>query len=103
MRLSPKSLAIISCSVTAAFLIGVKTAGDIDPIVDATVAGGTVITGDFTGDGKLTAKDIETALELARGLRAPTALELAADPDQDFRITMEDVVTILETMEYDQR
>lgn len=97
-RKSLKTIAIVLGSMGAAFMVGIQTAGDIRPVVGSISADGTVIEGDFNGNGQLEAADARIALVLARGDRSPTPEELAADPNGDFHVTMEDVETILELL-----
>ena len=85
--------------MAVAFVLGVETAGDVQPVVHETQAGGTVLEGDLDGNGALELSDLRIALELARGDRSPAPKELAADPDQDFRFTMEDALLILQKLE----
>lgn len=96
---SYRTIAILATSMTAAFLVGIQTAGDFSP-VDATQADGTYTAGDLNGNGYLDIQDARIALELASGYRSPTPDELSADPNQDFVITIDDVFTILERLEH---
>lgn len=95
---SIRTLAIILTSVTAAFALGVQTAGDFHPVA-TTEADGTVADGDFNQNGYVDIRDARIAVELASGYRSPTPDELAADPNGDFTITTDDVLTILERLE----
>ncbi len=95
---SMKTIAIVGSSMTVAFILGIQTAGDVQPIVGEIRAGGTVLLGDMNGNSTIDPDDARIAIELTKGLRTPTPEELAADPDQNFVITIEDVSAILDSM-----
>lgn len=84
--------------MTVAFILGIGTAGEVHPVVTETIAGGAVLLGDLSADGKIDMDDVAIAIALSKGERTPTAKELAADPNQDFVITLEDVQSILENI-----
>ena len=95
---SLKTIMIVLASVTAAFMVGIQTAGDFQSV--ATIqADGTDTAGDFNANGYLDIQDARIALELAIGYRSPTPEELPADPNRDFSITTDDVLSILERLE----
>lgn len=96
---SLKSIAIVVSSVMVAFALGIQTAGDIRPVVSTTLADNPEREGDFNGNGHLDVNDARLGLEIVAGYRTPTPEELAVDPDQDFHITYEDIMTILEKLE----
>jgi|GEM_PF-894207 hypothetical protein len=98
-RKSLRTICIVVGSVSAAFILGIETAGDVQPVVSRTEAGGTVLEGDFNGNGVLDVNDARIALELAKGYRSPTPQELSADPNGDFSITFEDAMLILDKLE----
>jgi len=55
-----------------------------------------VVAGDLTGDGKVLIADATLALQVAVGLRQPTAQQLAAgDINNDGKVTVSDVLVIL--------
>lgn len=95
---SIRTLAIILTSMTAAFVLGVQTAGDFSTVA-STEADGTGTAGDFNGNGFVDLRDARIAVELASGYRSPTLGELSADPNGDFTITTDDVLSILEALE----
>lgn len=97
---SGKTIAIVASSMTVAFILGIETAGDVKPVVTETRAGNAVLRGDMNGDGTLDLSDVRIALELAEGKRSPTPDELAADPNQDFVITKDDVTAIADAIEH---
>jgi hypothetical protein len=68
-------------------------------MVSATHAGDSIISGDFNGNGFLDINDVKIALELAQGYRTPTPSELSVDPNQDFTITIDDAMTMIDTLE----
>jgi hypothetical protein len=86
-------------SMTAAFVLGIKTAGDVQPVINPTRAGGTIIDGDLNANGILDAADAELALQVALGYIAVTPQMLEADPDHDFKITIEDSINILDRLQ----
>lgn len=96
-RKSLRTIGIVVGSMTAAFIVGVETAGDVEQ-VPLTKASDTAVLGDFNADGKLTPEDVSIALDIAQGYRTPTPEELAADPNRDFHITIEDAKSILDEM-----
>lgn len=96
-RKSLRTIGIVVGSMTAAFIVGVETAGDVQPVL-VTRASDTVVLGDFSGNGTLGVEDAKIAIEIAEGNRTPTPEELAADPNRDFHITMEDAKTILDEL-----
>lgn len=98
-RRSLRTIAVIAVSMLGAFALGIGTAGDVHPVINATIAGTAVVAGDMNGNGMLDVNDARIALELAEGFRTPEAQELAADPNQDFQITAADAMTILEQLE----
>jgi hypothetical protein len=98
-RKSLRTLLIIVGSMTAAFVIGIQTAGDVKPVIGSIQADDSQTAGDFNANGHLDVGDARIALELANGYRTPTPEELAADPNSDFSITTSDVVSILERLE----
>lgn len=83
-----------------AFAIGIETAGEVRPVVSSTNASDTTFAGDMNGDGNVSLDDAEIALEIARGYREPTPLELSADPNKDYRITIDDALTIIEMVKH---
>jgi hypothetical protein len=94
-----RTIAIVGVSMFGAFLLGVETAGDIQPMVHSTMAGNAVVEGDFNGNGVQDVDDVKIALELAKGYRTPTPHELAADPNHDYVITVDDAMAVLDILE----
>ena len=97
-RKSLKTIVIVSGSMTVAFIIGIKTAGDVSPVVSPTMADANVLAGDMNNNGQLDTEDVRIALEIANGYRTPTPSELAADPNRDYTITSDDAMAILDTI-----
>jgi hypothetical protein len=100
-RKSLRTIGIVVASMTAAFIVGIETAGDVEH-VPMTEASDTAVLGDFNGDGTLSVEDVQIALEIAEGNRTPTPNELAADPNRDFHITIEDAKSILAKIALEQ-
>jgi hypothetical protein len=84
--------------MTAAFVVGIKTAGDFAPVVGSTKADANVTAGDMNGNDQLDIDDVQIALEIANGYRTPSPSELAADPNKDFNITVDDAMAILDQL-----
>ncbi|OIO53297.1 hypothetical protein AUJ46_05490 [Candidatus Peregrinibacteria bacterium CG1_02_54_53] len=83
--------------VTAAFLIGIQSAGEVQPI--ALIEAGSVSQrGDLTGDGSTDVQDVITILEVVQGYRQATPDQLLADPNQDGTLTIDDALRILRTL-----
>lgn len=97
-RKSLRTISIVGSSMTVAFILGIGTAGEVHPVVSETRAGGAVLLGDLSGNGTIDMDDVKIALELSKGTRTPTPKELAADPNQDFVITLDDAMSILEKL-----
>lgn len=97
-RWSLRSLSIVLMSATAAFGLGIQTAGDLDPVIGSIRAGSALIEGDLDGSGALDVNDAIAALEIALEYRTPTPEELDADPNGDFRILAEDALAILDAL-----
>lgn len=94
-----RALVIVLGSMTLAFIVGIQTAGEVQPIVGATKAGGTVVQGDLNRNGIIDENDAQLALQIARAERTPLPQELAADPNEDYAITMDDVRLIRAALE----
>lgn len=97
-RPSLKTIGIVLGSMALAFLIGVQTAGDVNPIIGATNADSSLLEGDLDGNGSIEIADALIALDIARGYATALPEELAADPNRDYVITFDDVATILTTI-----
>jgi len=89
---------IVLGSMSLAFALGIQTAGDVNPVIDSLQADGSV-EGDFNGNGQLDVSDVRIALEIANGYLSPTPEHLAADPNNDYRITVDDALAILNRLE----
>ena len=97
-RKSLKTIAIVTTSMTAAFFLGIKTAGDVQPVIDPIRAGSTVIDGDLNGNNILDIEDAEIALQIALGYIPVSPQMLEADPNHDLHITAEDALDIIERL-----
>lgn len=95
-----KAIAVVLGSMSAAFLLGIETAGDVQPVIGSTEAleSESAIAGDLNANGQIDLEDAIAALEIAEGYRTPAPEELAADPDQDFHITARDALSILQVL-----
>lgn len=98
-RMSLRSILIVISSMTVAFLVGIETAGEVHPVVTGMLAGGVTVEGDLNGNGSLDLQDVRIALELAQGYRTPTPAELSADPNRDFRFTVDDAIAIIDKLQ----
>ncbi|MDD5102966.1 MAG: dockerin type I repeat-containing protein [Candidatus Peribacteraceae bacterium] len=83
--------------VTASFLIGIQSAGEVQPI--ALIEAGSVSeTGDLTGDGRVDMQDVITILEVVQGYAQATPDQLRADPNGDGALTIDDALRILRAL-----
>ncbi len=98
-RKSLRVISIIAGSMTFAFFAGVHSAGDIQPLVEPTQATSERLPGDMNDDAVVTAADLRIVLEAVNGYRAPTASEIAGDPNHDMRLTTDDALAIVSILE----
>ncbi len=93
--------------VTASFVVGIQTAGDVQPFAalqaDEITENGMALSdiaqsGDIDGSGELDLQDVILILEIVQGYETPTLLQLKADPNGDNRLTAEDALRILRTL-----
>lgn len=83
--------------VAASFLIGIQSAGEVQPI--ALIEAGSVSQrGDLTGDGSVDVQDVVTILEVVQGYVQTTPDHLLADPNGDGTLTIDDALRILRTL-----
>ncbi len=80
-----------------AFTLGMKTAKDIQPI-HLINADSETLAGDIDGDGAVTKEDAIRALEIGLGYDVSTDRERQGDPNGDEKITIEDALTILKSL-----
>lgn len=99
-RKSLRTIGIVGASMAVAFILGIQTAGDIQPVVKPTEAGNAVVDGDLNGNGVLDIGDARAAIEIALGYRTVTPEELAADPNHDLTVTIEDALAIIDALEH---
>ncbi len=92
-----KACIVLGCMVFS-FGLGIQTAGEVH--IASTRAGSLVIPGDLNGNGHLDVDDAKIALAIARGLESATPAQLEADPNGDFRITIEDAMAILNDLSH---
>jgi hypothetical protein len=83
--------------VAASFLIGIQSAGDVQPIT-LIEAGSESRVGDLTNDGTVDVQDAITILEMVQGYQIPTPDQLRADPNGDGQLTIDDALHILRTL-----
>ncbi len=81
-------------AVISSFTLGIKTAGDVQP-VSPSEASGTRVSGDINNDNTVDIRDAILILEIARGYEEATPSELLADPNGDGRLTIDDAIRIL--------
>ncbi len=86
-------------SVIAAFTVGLRTAGDVEPIGPIQANELEMAAGDLNGDGTLDEADVTTALELSEGYMVATPAQLKADPNRDGVITTADALAILQMID----
>ena len=90
-------LATGAACIVGSFLVGIQTAGDVQP-VSLIQAGGTRFAGDVDGSGTVDVSDVLLILEVAQGYRSATTDQLKADPNQDGQLTVDDAIGILSTL-----
>lgn len=83
-------------AVIASFGLGMQTAGDLRAI-DSSSATET-LRGDVTGDGTVDARDATLILEISQGYRDATPTELAADPNGNGALSVDDAIRVLRTL-----
>lgn len=80
-------------AVTASFALGMQTAGNL-----RTIAGSLATDaprGDVNADGTVDAADAIVILEIAQGYRTATPQELAADPNGNGILGVDDAIRVL--------
>jgi hypothetical protein len=80
--------------IVGSFLVGIQTAGDVQP-VSLIQAGGTPFAGDVDGSGTVDMSDVLVILEVAQGYSIATTDQLKADPNADGQLTVDDAIRIL--------
>lgn len=88
--------------VMGSFLLGVETAGDVQTfgrsqageLIPATAT----VAGDMTGEGDVTIEDVIIILEIAQGRQDVQPEAIAADPNHDGTLTVDDALRVLRTM-----
>lgn len=97
-------LAFGAACVMGSFLLGIETAGEVQP-VSSIQAGGLqanvlpeVTPGDVDGSGVVDLQDVIIILEVVQGYREPTPLVLKADPNGDSHLRVEDALQVLRTL-----
>lgn len=93
-RRNLKVIATGAACIVGAFLIGIQSSGDVQP-VSLIKAGGTTIAGDMNGDGILDVSDAIIILEVVNGYTVATSEQLRADPNSDGQLTIDDAIEIL--------
>lgn len=91
-----RRIGIVAASMALSFFFGIKTAGEGHQIIGSTMAGEAITSGDLDGNGAVDVADAHLALQISQGLAVASQRALAADPTEDFRITAEDALLILD-------
>ena len=86
-----------SLCVVASFALGIHTAGDVAPIASLQ-ASGPAREGDMNNDGAVNIEDVIEVLEVVRGQKKATAHHLRVDPNTDGQLTIDDALTLLQTL-----
>lgn len=97
LRRNLKVLASGAACIIGSFVIGIQTAGDVQP-VSLIQAGGTPYAGDVDGSGTVDVSDVLIILEVAQGYSSATTDQLKADPNGDGQLTVDDAIGILSTL-----
>ncbi len=98
-RKSLKSMVIVLCSTVTAFIVGIKTAGDIEPVVEGTKADSNLRIGDIDGNDRVDLIDVKIAMDIVSGKVKARPEQLLADPNQDFRLTQTDIEILIEMIQ----
>ena len=77
-------------SVVGSFGIGIRFAGDVQPIDALEAQEIESLEGDLDGNGSVDVHDVLTALDIVLGTIDPEPFHLKADPTPDGRLTIED-------------
>ncbi|MDD5623749.1 MAG: hypothetical protein PHI23_03500 [Candidatus Peribacteraceae bacterium] len=91
---SLKMLGLGAMCVVASFAVGIRTAGEVQPIT-LIEAGSTAQQGDMDGSGSIDLQDVISILEIAQGYHTPSPRELLADPNGDGQLTVDDALRLL--------
>lgn len=83
-------------AVTASFALGMQTAGDLQTISGSFATDAP--RGDMNADGTVDAADAIIVLEIAQGYRTATPQELAADPNGNGILAVDDAIRILRSV-----
>jgi hypothetical protein len=87
-------LALVAAA--ASFGIGVQTSNQLRTIQGS--AATEAPRGDVTGDGNVDERDAAVILEIAQGYRKATPAELAADPNSNGQLTVDDAIRVLRSI-----
>ena len=91
-------LTLGTASIATSFAIGMQTAGDIQPF-SLIEAGGNGIIGDINNDRVVNTSDVIMLLEMSQGYTETTPEAFEADPNQDGRLTVDDAIKLLKTIQ----
>lgn len=80
--------------VVGSFVLGVQTAGEVQP-VRLIEAGSIERASDVDGSGTVDIADAILILEVAQGYRSAEPQQLAADPNGDGQLTVDDALAVL--------
>lgn len=83
-------------AVVASFSLGMETAGTLRTIEWSSATDG--LLGDMNGDNTVDERDVIVMLELSQGYRSATPDELAADPNGNGVIGVDDALRVLRSM-----
>lgn len=92
-------LALVPLALLAAgasFGLGVGTAGELRAIKASSAT--ETVRGDMNADGEVDARDAIIILEIAQGYRDPTPSELAADPNANGALAVDDAIRVLRSI-----
>lgn len=93
-----RALLFSGICVAASFLIGIQSAGEVQPI--ALIEAGSVgQPGDLTGDGSVDVQDVIAILEVAQGYAQATPDQLKADPNGDGVLSIDDALRMLRMLQ----
>lgn len=94
---TPQILTLGLLAAVVSFGLGVKTAGDVQTI-EHTDASSDIVAGDMNADATVDEQDVILILEIAQGYEAATPEQIAADPNDNGVLTVDDALRVLQTL-----
>ena len=99
-----QTLAFATVCIVGSFVLGIETAGEIEPFAQTNAS--TLNTpsapfsgGDIDGNGTRDLSDVLAVLAMVQGQTEPTERQREEDPDGDGILTMHDALLILQSLD----